>query len=69
MCVLAARFITARSPGCGRRRWSRWRGKPDPGPVDLTRMLPVAYGVSVILIGLSVLVIYADLFKPITLGG
>ena len=53
----------------GRRRWSRWRGKPDPGPVDLTRMLPVAYGVSVILIGLSVLVIYADLFKPITLGG
>ena len=52
-----------------RRKVARVRGRPDPGPVDLTKALPVAYGVSVALIAVSVIVIYADIVKPITLGG
>ena len=53
----------------GRRQVARVRGKPDPGPVDLTKALPIAYGFSVVLIAVSALVIYADIVKPITFGG
>ncbi len=52
-----------------RRKAAAWRGRPDPGPVDVARLLPVAYAVSILLIGMSLIVIYADFVKPITLGG
>jgi membrane-associated protease RseP (regulator of RpoE activity) len=52
-----------------RRRLAAWRGKPDPGPVDVARALPVAYVVSMALIAMGVVVIYADIVKPISLGG
>ena len=29
-----------------RRRVAKWRGRPDPGPVDMARLLPVAYVVA-----------------------
>lgn len=51
-----------------RRRIARWRGQPDPGPVDVARMLPVAYTVAVLLIGMSVIILWADIVKPIRLG-
>ena len=51
-----------------RRKIARARGRPDPGPVDVARMLPVAYTVAFLLIGMSVLLIYADLVNPITLN-
>lgn len=51
-----------------RRQIARARGQPDPGPVDVARMLPLAYTVAFVLIGLSVLLIYADLVNPITLN-
>ena len=51
-----------------RRRVARWRGQPDPGPVDVARMLPVAYTVAVLLIGMSVIILWADIVKPIRLG-
>lgn len=51
-----------------RRQIARLRGKPDPGPVDVARMLPVAYTVAFLLIGMSVLLIYADVVNPITLN-
>jgi membrane-associated protease RseP (regulator of RpoE activity) len=47
---------------------ARVRGKPDPGPVDTARLLPVAYVVAAILLGVGLVVIWADLVKPITLG-
>jgi membrane-associated protease RseP (regulator of RpoE activity) len=53
----------------GRRKWASWRHRPDPGPVDVARMLPVAYTVAILLIGMSGLLIYADIVKPIRLGG
>ncbi len=51
-----------------RRTVARVRGKPDPGPVDTAKLLPVAYVVAAVLIGVGVIVIWADLVKPITLG-
>jgi membrane-associated protease RseP (regulator of RpoE activity) len=52
-----------------RRQIAKVRGKADPGPVDVARALPIAYGVASLLIGMSVLLIYADLVRPIKLGG
>lgn len=52
-----------------RRRIASWRGRPDPGVVDTARLLPVTYAVVLVLVGVGVMVIWADLFKPITLGG
>jgi membrane-associated protease RseP (regulator of RpoE activity) len=52
-----------------RRQVARLRRRPDPGPVDVARALPIAYGVASLLIGMSVLLIYADLVRPIKLNG
>ncbi len=51
-----------------RRRMARLRGRPDPGPVDIARLLPVAYVVAGALMAMAVVVIWADLVKPISLG-
>ena len=51
-----------------RRSIARVRGKPDPGPVDTAKLLPVAYVVAAVLLAVGVVVIWADLIKPITLG-
>ena len=52
--------LRRQSPGCARR--------PDPGPVDIARALPLAYGVASLLIGMSVLLIYADIVNPVSFG-
>lgn len=52
----------------GRRQVARLRGLPRPGPFDTARLVPLAYGVFVLLAGLGLLLVYMDLFKPITLG-
>ena len=51
-----------------KRRAARVLHRPDPGPVDVAKALPVAYAVSSVLIVMSVLLIYADIVKPINLG-
>lgn len=52
-----------------RRRLASLRGRPDPGPVDTARLLPVTYAIAVVLIGVGIMVVWADIVKPITLGG
>lgn len=52
-----------------RRTVARVRHRADPGPADVARLLPIAYVVSSALIVMSVLLIYADIVKPIRLGG
>ncbi|MGL4172500.1 MAG: M50 family metallopeptidase [Actinomycetota bacterium] len=52
-----------------RRQWAKVRRRPDPGPVDVARLLPVAYVVSALLVAMSVLLIYADIVRPVRLGG
>ena len=51
-----------------RRRIARLFGRPDPGPVDVARLLPVAYVVAGILLAMGVIVIWADVVRPISLG-
>ncbi len=52
-----------------RRQLARWRGQPDPGPVDVSKALPVAYAVGLTLIALSSVVILADVINPISING
>ncbi|MDN5796998.1 MAG: RIP metalloprotease [Intrasporangium sp.] len=52
-----------------KKGWARLRHRPDPGFVDVAKGLPIAYGMSILLIGFSVLLIYADIVKPISLFG
>jgi membrane-associated protease RseP (regulator of RpoE activity) len=44
---------------------ARLRGRPDPGRPDITKLLPAAYLVIAVFIGLSVLLLYADVVNPI----
>jgi membrane-associated protease RseP (regulator of RpoE activity) len=52
-----------------RRVVARLRRRPDPGPTDVARLLPVAYAVSSVLVLMSVLLIYADVVNPVRIGG
>ena len=52
-----------------KRQIARLRGRPDPGYVDVAKALPIAYTVSMVLLGASLLLIYADVVKPVNLGG
>lgn len=51
-----------------RRKVATWRGQPDPGPADVAKLLPIAYGVAMVLVVVSVLLIYADIVAPVRLG-
>ncbi|GAA4665991.1 M50 family metallopeptidase [Frondihabitans cladoniiphilus] len=51
-----------------RRFFAKLFGRRDPGPVDIAKAVPLTIAVSVILGAMSLLLIYADLFKPISLG-
>jgi membrane-associated protease RseP (regulator of RpoE activity) len=53
----------------GRRRVARWRDAPDPGPVDTARLLPATYVVVALMLGMSVLLAYADIVRPVSLTG
>ncbi len=50
-----------------RRRIATWRGKPDPGPVDTAVLVPITIAVTVLLLGMSLLLIYADIVNPVTI--
>lgn len=50
-----------------KRTFARVTKRPDPGYVDVAKALPIAYVVSILLISMSVLLIYADLVKPVRL--
>ncbi len=48
---------------------ARLRGRPDPGPFDIARLMPVAYVVAGLFLVLSGLLFIADIVNPITLAG
>jgi membrane-associated protease RseP (regulator of RpoE activity) len=50
-----------------RRRFAALLRRPDPGPIDTARLVPVTLAVVVVLGGMSALLIYADIVKPISL--
>jgi membrane-associated protease RseP (regulator of RpoE activity) len=47
---------------------ARLRGRPDPGPFDIARLMPIAYVVAGLFLALSALLFVADIVNPITLG-
>ncbi|WP_400993687.1 M50 family metallopeptidase [Agromyces sp. GXQ0307] len=49
-----------------RRGWAKLRNRPDPGPVDLAKLMPLTFAMVIILGGMSALLIYADIVKPIS---
>jgi len=51
------------------RAWfARLRNRPDPGMVDYTKLVPLSFGVFVILVFLSVALILADIINPVNIG-
>ena len=50
-----------------RRGFAKLFRRPDPGPVDLAKFMPVTFGVVILLGCMSALLIYADLVKPVSL--
>ncbi len=50
-----------------RRGIANLRGLPDPGHVDVAKMLPVAYAVGALLMLMGVILIYADIVNPVSL--
>jgi membrane-associated protease RseP (regulator of RpoE activity) len=50
------------------RAWlARLRGRPDPGLVDLQKLIPVSVGVFAVLVGFGLVLIAADIFNPVHL--
>ena len=52
-----------------KRGFARVRHRPDPGPVDIAKALPVTYAMSIALLLMGAVVLYADIVKPISIGG
>ncbi|MDO5712321.1 MAG: site-2 protease family protein, partial [Micrococcales bacterium] len=50
-----------------KRGFARISRRPDPGYVDVAKGLPIAYAMSILLITMSALLIYADIVKPVKL--
>lgn len=50
-----------------RRAWAKVRRRPDPGPVDLAKLMPLTFAVVIVLGAMSALLIYADIVKPVSL--
>lgn len=50
-----------------RRSVAKLFKRPDPGPVDIGKLLPLTLAVVVILGGMSALLVYADIVNPITI--
>jgi membrane-associated protease RseP (regulator of RpoE activity) len=46
---------------------ARWRGRPDPGPFDIARLMPIAYVVAGVFLVMSGLLVIADIVNPIKL--
>ncbi|HWU48212.1 MAG TPA: site-2 protease family protein [Humibacter sp.] len=51
-----------------KRAWAKALGRREPRPVDMARLMPVTFAVIVVLGAMSLLLAYADIVKPITLG-
>jgi membrane-associated protease RseP (regulator of RpoE activity) len=48
---------------------ARLRGRPDPGLVDMAKLLPVSFSLFMVIILVSVLLVLADIVNPVNLVG
>jgi hypothetical protein len=44
----------------------RRQHKPAAGPVDLNKLMPVTYTFLVIIVGISAMILFADVLNPVT---
>jgi membrane-associated protease RseP (regulator of RpoE activity) len=52
------------------RAWfARLRGRPDPGLVDMAKLLPVSFSIFMVLMFFSILVVLADIVNPVNIAG
>jgi membrane-associated protease RseP (regulator of RpoE activity) len=52
------------------RAWfARLRKRPDPGPVDMAKLLPVSFSIFVVLMFFGVALILADIVNPVNIAG
>ncbi|MGH3184356.1 MAG: site-2 protease family protein, partial [Streptosporangiaceae bacterium] len=52
------------------RAWfARLRGRPDPGLVDITKLVPVSFSIFLVLMCLSVALVLADIVNPVNIAG
>jgi membrane-associated protease RseP (regulator of RpoE activity) len=52
-----------------RRQIAKLRKRPDPGPFDTAKLMPLTLIVIVLLGSMSALLLYADIFKPVSIFG
>src|SRR5699024_6403045 len=52
----------------GRRRVAKLLQRRDPGPVDTAKLMPLTYVVFLVLAGMSLMLAFADIVNPVTLG-
>ena len=52
-----------------KRHGARFVGRPDPGPVDAAKLLPVAYVFVMVFLAFSAVLVVADIVNPIRLSG
>ena len=52
-----------------RARFARLRGRPDPGLVDMAKLLPVSFSIFMVLMFFGVLLILADIVNPVNIAG
>ncbi len=52
-----------------RRGFARIAHRPDPGPFDVAKLMPVAYVVALLFVGLTALTFVADVVNPVKLFG
>ncbi len=50
-----------------RRGWAKVRHRPDPGFVDIAKLLPIGYVMAGVILVASAVLIYADIVAPVTL--
>jgi membrane-associated protease RseP (regulator of RpoE activity) len=52
------------------RAWfARLRGRPDPGLVDMAKLLPVSFSIFLVVIVFSVMLVLADIVNPVNIAG
>ena len=52
-----------------KRAYARVRRRPEPGYVDIAKVLPLTYALAFVMIIMAGLLVYADLINPLTLTG
>jgi membrane-associated protease RseP (regulator of RpoE activity) len=51
------------------RAWfARLRGRPDPGLVDMRKLVPVMFSLFMVLVFFSVIILLADIVNPVNIG-